>query len=117
MLQDKNARKFLGVFDAPRYHIVLTQLSSHRALSPEELRQQTELRHAEIELVPDLQEALAMAYNPSEALVVVTGSLRMIASARETYGLLSTDALAESRLTREIFEGPDYLARLSSTTS
>ncbi len=114
MLQDKMVRKFLAVFDAPRFHIVLTQPPSQRALTPEELRQQTELRHAEIELVPDLQEALAMAYNPSEALTVVTGSLRMIAAARETYGLLSPDALAEARSTREIFEGPDYLARLST---
>jgi hypothetical protein len=36
----------------------------------------------------------------------------MIAAAREAYGLLSPDELAESRATREIFDGPDYLARL-----
>ena len=86
-----------------------------RALSADELRQQTELRHAEVEIVPDLRDALTGVYNASEALVVVTGSLRMIAAARETYGLLADDELAEARQTRAIFEGPDYLARLSTT--
>jgi dihydrofolate synthase/folylpolyglutamate synthase len=113
MLQDKVARKFLAAFDAPRYHIVLTQPPSHRALSAEELRQQTELRHAEVEMMPDLHEALTSVYSAGEALVVVTGSLRMIAAARESYGLLSADELAEARQTRAIFEGPDYLARLN----
>jgi dihydrofolate synthase/folylpolyglutamate synthase len=115
MLQDKIARKFLAAFDAPRYHIVLTQAPGHRALSADELRRQTDLRHAEVELIPDLQEALASVYQASEALLVVTGSLRMIAAARETYGLLSADELAEARQTRDIFEGPDYLARLNAT--
>jgi dihydrofolate synthase/folylpolyglutamate synthase len=115
MLQDKHARKFLAAFDAPNYHIVLTQAPSHRALSAEQLRRQTELRHAEVELIPNLHEALSGVYGASEALVVVTGSLRMIAVARETYGLLSPDELAEARRTREIFEGPDYLARLNAS--
>jgi dihydrofolate synthase/folylpolyglutamate synthase len=114
MLQDKVARKFLVAFDAPRYHIVLTQAPGHRALSAAELRRQTELRHAEIEMIPDLQEALSSVYSAGEALVVVTGSLRMIAAAREAYGLLSADDLAEARQTRAIFEGPDYLARLTT---
>jgi dihydrofolate synthase / folylpolyglutamate synthase len=110
MLQDKIARRFLAAFDAPHYHIVLTQPHSHRALSAEELRAQTDLRHASIEVVSWLEDALE--YPAQDALTVVTGSLRMIAAAREAYGLLSPDELAESRATREIFDGPDYLARL-----
>ena len=116
MLQDKAARKFLSVFDAPRFHIVLTQAPSHRAAPPEELWAQVDLRQAEVEIIPDLQEALAEVHSASEGLFVVTGSLRMIAAAREAYGLLSPEELEEARATREIFDGPDYLARLDAKT-
>ena len=44
----------------------------------------------------------------------MTGSLRMAAAAREAYGLLTEDELAEARATRAIFEGEDYLARLDT---
>ena len=47
-----------------------------------------------------------------EPLVVVAGSLRMAAAARETFGLLSDDMLDEARATRAIFDGADYLAKL-----
>lgn len=112
MLGDKAAHEVLDVFDQPRFHIVLTQAPSHRALSPNVLNQQAHLQHSSVEIVPGLAAALAQVHTAPDSLVVVTGSLRMAAAAREAFGLLPPDELEEARLTREIFEGEDYLKRI-----
>jgi dihydrofolate synthase/folylpolyglutamate synthase len=112
MLGDKAVHNVLEVFDEPRFHIVLTQAPSHRALSPAALNAQAHLQHASVEIVPQLAAALAQVHTTTESLFVVTGSLRMAAAARETFGLLSPEELDEARQTRAIFEGEDYLRRL-----
>jgi hypothetical protein len=70
-------------------------------------------KQASVLLIPSLDEALAQSETTPEELIVVTGSLRMAAAAREAFGLLSADELEEARLTRAIFEGDEYQKKLS----
>ncbi|HLV35644.1 MAG TPA: hypothetical protein VKY59_11045, partial [Spirillospora sp.] len=112
LLNDKDARAYLQMFDSPRYHIVLTRAPGHRAASPEDLYLKNPFRYAMVEIEPDLNRALDQARTASEALVVVAGSLRTAAIAREAYGLLSAEALEEARATRALFDGAAYLAKL-----
>ncbi len=112
MLRDKSIHEFMAVFDRPSFHITLTSAPGHRALLPHELAQQADLKYNAVEIVPDLNTALAQIYSATESLIVITGSLRMAAAAREAFGLLTADELAESQATRAIFEGNDYLSRL-----
>lgn len=112
MLKDKSAHDFLAVFDMPNFHMTLTTAPGHRALAPEVLAAQANLQSAGVEIVPDLKDALAQLYTLSESRFVIAGSLRMVAAARESYGLLSPEELEEARVTRAIFEGEDYLSKL-----
>jgi dihydrofolate synthase / folylpolyglutamate synthase len=112
MLRDKSVHEFMAVFDIHLFRITLTTAPGHRALPPHELAQQADMKYNAVELVPDLNTALAQVYSATESLIVITGSLRMAASARETFGLLKADELAESQATRAIFEGDDYLSRM-----
>ena len=112
MLKDKSARDFLAAFDSLNFHVTLTTAPGHRALEPDALAVQANLQYATIEIIPDLKDALRRIETSSEIVVVVAGSLRMTAAAREFYGLLSPDELEESRATRAIFEGEDYLSKL-----
>jgi dihydrofolate synthase/folylpolyglutamate synthase len=112
MLKDKSAHDFLGVFDSPRFHITLTTAPGHRAFTPDALAVQANLQSAGVKIVPDLNNALAQPDTFSESRLVIAGSLRMAAAAREVYGLLSSEELEEARITRAIFEGEDYLSKL-----
>jgi dihydrofolate synthase/folylpolyglutamate synthase len=112
MLKDKSAHDFLAVFDLPNFRITLTTAPGHRAFAPDALVAQANLQSAAIEVVPDLKDALRQVETASESVVVVAGSLRMAAAAREFYGLLSPEELEEAWTTRAIFEGEDYLSRL-----
>lgn len=114
MFQDKSARDYLHVFDSPRFRVVLTTAPGHRASPPESLSSQAQFRYAQAESIPRLSDALHQAYTAPEELVVVAGSLRLAAAARETYGLLSASDIAEAALTRSIFDGSAYLARLDT---
>lgn len=112
LLNDKDAHAYLQVFDSPRYHLVLTRAPGHRAASPKDLYLKNPFRYAMVEIEPDLNRALDQAQTAAEALVVVAGSLRTAAIAREAYGLLSAEALEEARATRALFDGAGYLAKL-----
>lgn len=113
MLRDKSVRDYLRLFDSPRFRIILTTAPGHRALPPDVLHQQAELQQANVEIVPDLATALQQGLTAHESLTVISGSLRMAAAARESYGLLTPDELAESQATRAIFEGDAYLHHLN----
>ncbi len=113
MLRDKSAGEFLSYFDRASTTIVFTQMSSHRAFVPEDLAAQFNFQYAAAEVVSRLEDALAGIPAVPEKVVVITGSLRMAAAAREGLGLLSADELAEADATRAIFEGEQYLGRLS----
>ncbi|MBZ0279107.1 MAG: hypothetical protein K8L97_00120 [Anaerolineae bacterium] len=113
MLRDKSVRDYLRLFDSPRFRIILTTAPGHRALPTDALRQQAELQQANVEIVPDLSAALQQSLTAPEPLTVISGSLRMAAAAREAYGLLTPDELAEAQATRAIFEGDAYLYRLN----
>jgi dihydrofolate synthase/folylpolyglutamate synthase len=112
LLEDKDARAWLETFDSPRFQIVLTRAPGHRAASPEMLLARYPFCYAMVEIVPDLNTALEQAHTAPESLVVVAGSLRTAAIARETYGLLPVAALDEARATRSLFDGTAYLSKL-----
>lgn len=112
MLADKAAAEYLSVFDSPRFHVVLTQAPGHRATPPETLLGQINFRYATVETAPRLLDALEAVYTAPESLNVVAGSLRMAATARETFGLLTAEAIAEANATRSIFDGSAYLSKL-----
>ncbi len=112
MLRDKSVHDFLAEFDTSHFHITLTQASSHRALTADEIQQTADLQHAGITLQPDLHTAINHALEDLDALIGITGSLRIAALAREILGLLDGDELEEAQLTRMIFEGKDYLTKL-----
>ncbi len=113
MLRDKSAHAFLTVFDKPGVCLTITTTLGHRAADPNAIVKQSQLQYATSNIIPDLNAALAQVYTAPESLVVVTGSMRMAAAAREAYGLLSDEELAEAQATRKIFEGEDYLAKLN----
>jgi dihydrofolate synthase/folylpolyglutamate synthase len=112
MLRDKSVQAFLAEFDDPRFHITLTQTSSHRALTPDEIQQTISVHQALVTIQEDLQTAVQDALQTSDALIVITGSLRMAALSREILGLLDAAELQEAQATRAIFEGQDYLSKL-----
>jgi dihydrofolate synthase / folylpolyglutamate synthase len=111
LLADKNAA-YLDVFDTPQYHLILTPAPSHRAAPPDRIAEQVHLQQAKVEIEPRLDVALDEIHHAPEMLAVVAGSLRLAAAAREFFGLLTPDELAEAHLTRAVFAGPDYLAKL-----
>ena len=113
LLDDKNAAGYLKTFDSPRFHITLTRAPGHRGADPGSLVAQGIFRQAQVTVEPSLSAALAEVHEGSQNLFVVAGSLRMAAIARETYGLLDANELAEARATRAIFEGEGYLGKLS----
>jgi hypothetical protein len=70
------------------------------------------LAKGRVHVEPDLNKALQYAVESGVQRIVVTGSLRMAAAAREHLGLLDENELFEARATRAIFEGEIYLNRL-----
>jgi folylpolyglutamate synthase/dihydropteroate synthase len=112
MLRDKNVPAYLKVFDAPNVHFVYTRAPGDRALTPDELLERYTPTQASVTLTPSLDAALRDVGGAPEPLIVVCGSLRMAAAAREAFGLLTPDALDEARRTRAIFEGEGYLGKL-----
>jgi dihydrofolate synthase/folylpolyglutamate synthase len=116
LLGDKDAGAYFAALDSSRFHIVLTRAPGHRAAAPDTLLANAALRQAQVSLVDDLNDALTQIHTADESLVVVAGSLRLAAAAREWLGLLTADELEEARLTRALFDGPDYLAKLPANT-
>ena len=112
MLRDKDVAAYLSAFDAPNVHIVYTRAPGDRALTPDDLLAQYRPSQASFSLEPSLDQALKQVYSASEALIVIAGSLRMAAAAREAYDLLTAEELEEARLTRAIFEGTEYQAKI-----
>ena len=111
-LADKKACAWLKVFDDPRFHITLTRAPGHRSAVPRKVHAACRLDKARIDLQPDFGNALRLARQSDAQLVVVSGSLRLAAQARESLGLLSDEELAEARLTAQVFGGNAYLSRL-----
>jgi hypothetical protein len=112
LLRDKAARDYLLNFDHPRFQITFTTAPGHRATPPHDLAERAAFRHTAVEVCADLDAAFAQADVAQAAWVVVCGSLRMGAAAREWLGLLTPEDFAEAQATRAIFEGERYLSRL-----
>ncbi len=111
-LADKKACAWLQVFDDPRFHITLTRAPGHRSADPQRVHAACPLDAARIDVQPDFEKALRLARRSEAQIVVVSGSLRLAAQARESLGLLSDEDLAEARLTAQVFGGVGYLSRL-----
>ena len=114
MLADKDTAAYLAPLDVPGITLVLTTAPSERAQSPQALRAAFEPRHAMVEEEPSFVAAMEAGLMGPGSLLVITGSLRMAAAAREALGLLTESELEESRRTRALFEGPGYRARWQS---
>lgn len=113
MFRDKNVAAYLSTFDLPQFHFVYTQAPGDRALTPDELLARYTPTQAAVTLVPTPDEAFAQIETAPEQVIIVAGSFRMAAAAREAFGLLTPEDLDESRRTRAIFEGDDYQRKLT----
>ncbi len=111
LLADKDAVAWLRELDLPGVTLVLTTPPADRARPAEALAAAFTAQSARVEIEPSFDAALARAYAADEGVIAVAGSLRLAAAAREAFGWLDDDALAEARRTRALFEGPGYRAR------
>lgn len=111
MLADKDASAYLRELDLPGVLLVLTTAPAGRAQSAAALAEVFTAQHAQVEIQPSFEAALASALRGPEPVAAVVGSLRMASAAREALGLLDAGALDEARRTRALFEGPAYRAK------
>lgn len=102
LLDDKDAAAYLSAFDARDYHVMLTPLPGHRAAARDALARAFQPQHASVSLARDVETAFAALADAPETVIVVAGSLRLAALAREAFGLLDADDLAEAAATRAI---------------
>ncbi len=105
MLRDKEPANFLAPFlSSWRPSLILTTVYGARALSAAELRARlgpVSGSVLDIREAASPQEAIEMASNAG-ALTLVTGSLRLVASAREELGALNHAELIEAQRTRAL---------------
>lgn len=111
MLRDKDVTGVLSAFDQPGWTIETVNLPGPRGCSAVELAAAASGKAAHVQAGTTLEVALDRAREP---LLLIIGSLRLAAAAREHLGLLDADLLAEARATRALFEGPSYDQRLSA---
>ena len=111
MLADKDAAAYLRELDAPGVRFIATTAPADRALPAAQLAGTYALQHAPITVEPSFERALAAGMAAEAELTVVAGSLRMVAAAREAFGLLDAAALDEARRTQALFEGEGYRRR------
>ena len=102
MLRDKDAAAFTAPLDEIRHRFLLTTTPGNRALLPRELRARASIQRAQVSLVAEPAKAIRRALETSSELLVVTGSLRLVAIAREELGLVPDALREEARRTRAI---------------
>ena len=105
MLRDKDAAAFTAPLDEIRHRFLLTTTPGNRALLPRELRARASIQRAQVSLVAEPAEAIRRALETSSELLVVTGSLRLVAIAREELGLVPDALREEAQLTRALLAG------------
>ena len=105
MLRDKDVRAFVSRLDVKRNEIWLTSVPGNRALSAEELRARAGFQHAALSLIPEPATAIRHAQQSDHEFVVVTGSLRLVAIAREQVGIVSDALREEAQRTRALLAG------------
>ena len=105
MLRDKDARAFVAPLDSAGHEFLLTTVHGNRALPAAELRERAAFQRATVRLIPETAAALRQAQAGEHELVVVCGSLRLAARAREQLGLLPAALLEEARKTRALLAG------------
>lgn len=109
MLRDKDAAGFVSAFDRPGWAIEPVTIAVDRGLSASELAAACRLPSSRLIVGTTLEDALDRA---GDALILVAGSLRLAAAAREHLGLVDPDLLPEARATRTLFEGAEYRRQL-----
>jgi folylpolyglutamate synthase/dihydropteroate synthase len=97
MLRDKRIHESLAALDRAGFHVILTTAPGSRGLPAADLAAYP-FRAASVEVIPALDAALDA--HPD----AVIGSLRMAAAARERYGMVSPEMIAEAEQTRALFE-------------
>jgi dihydrofolate synthase / folylpolyglutamate synthase len=80
ILADKDADTMLGDLAALAPHLVATTSDNARALPAEQLAARARTRFARVEVEPDPHRALTRARQSSTGLILVTGSLYLLAS-------------------------------------
>ena len=105
MLRDKDAAAFTAPLDEIRHRFMLTTTQGNRALLPRELRARASIQRAQVSLVAEPAEAIRRALETSSELLVVTGSLRLVAIAREELCLVPDALREEAQLTRALLAG------------
>jgi folylpolyglutamate synthase/dihydropteroate synthase len=97
ILRDKRIHESLAALDRAGFHLILTTAPGSRGLPAADLAAYP-FRAASAEVIPALDAALDA--HPD----AVIGSLRMAAAARERFGLVSPDLIAEAERTRALIE-------------
>lgn len=97
ILRDKRIHESLATLDRAGFHLILTTAPGSRGLPAADLAAYP-FRAASAEVIPALDAALDA--HPD----AVIGSLRMAAAARERFGLVSPDLIAEAERTRALIE-------------
>ena len=105
MLRDKDVRAFVSRLDVKRNEIWLTSVPGNRALSAEELRVRAGFQQAALSLIPEPAEAIRRAQDSEHEFIIVTGSLRLVAIAREQLGIVSATLREEAQRTRALLAG------------
>lgn len=106
MLRDKDVRAFVERLDLSKNEFWFTTVPGQRALTAEELQQRSGLQRARARLIPTAEEAIRGARNSEYRSIVVTGSLRLVATAREELGLVSDAIREEAQRTRVLLMAP-----------
>lgn len=109
MLRDKDAAGFVSAFDRPGWTLELVTIGVDRGLSASELAAVSPIQWARVIVGTTLEAALDHA---REGRIVIAGSLRLAAAAREHLGLVDLDLLAEAQATRTLFDGAEYRRQL-----
>lgn len=112
MLRDKRIFDTLSVLSDPRIHLIATAPPADRALTADALAEIAAPLFAQITVIADADQALAKVHATDADLVVIFGSFRLAAAAREAYGLLTPHQLEEANATRALFEGEGYQRRM-----
>lgn len=104
LLRDKSPADVLRPFDRPGWQITLTTLTDGRGADACEAASLAALRQARVSVQPDAAQALAAVLADDSGRVVITGSLRLAARARELLGIVDETTERESTLTRAVFD-------------
>nr|MBP8252351.1 hypothetical protein [Herpetosiphon sp.] len=92
--QDKDIRGMMAEIIPHVDQVILTQSRHPRSATPEQLQALiSSIEHTRLQLTSDIPPALELAHHMAHAddVILVTGSLFVVAAAREALGLATSD--------------------------